>query len=158
MAKQNLSKKGVERFKKKKTPKGERGHRKQPGGPPGGASPHGAKPGRTRSLLRKKNYGAEKRNRGERKKKGGAAAASGGIQGYDRSQRLLLVGEGNLSMARALLRLFEGNGRNLIATTYDTEAELQEARMRGCCAAARHAVAAGRRWRLLLPLRSAARR
>jgi hypothetical protein len=33
-------------------------------------------------------------------------------------------------MARALLRIFEGNGRNLIATTYDTEAELQEARAR----------------------------
>lgn len=128
MAKQNLSKKGVERFKKKKVPKGERGHKKKaPGGPPGGGSPHGAKPGRTRSLLRKKNYGAEKRNRGERKKKKGPPQ-SGGVQGYDRSQRILLVGEGNLSMARALLRIFEGNGRNLFATTYDTEAELLEAR------------------------------
>ena len=61
----------------------------------------------------------------------------GGVQGYDRSQRILLVGEGNLSMARALLRLFEGNGRNLVATTYDTEAELQEARAPPAAAAAR---------------------
>ena len=136
MAKQNMGKKGKERFNKKKVPKGERGHRKAPGGPPGGGSPHGAKPGRTRSLLRKKNYGAEPRNRGARKKKG-VQVQGGGIQGYDRTQRILLVGEGNLSMARALLRLFEGDGRNLVATTCDTEAELHEARAPQVAAAAR---------------------
>ena len=134
MAKQNMGKKGKERFNKKKVPKGERGHKKAPGGPPGGVSPHG--PGRTRSLLRKKNHGAEPRNRGARKKKGGPVQG-GGVQGYDASQRILLVGEGNLSMARALLRLFEGNGHNLVATTYDTEAELHEARTPPAAAAAR---------------------
>ena len=144
MAKQNMGKKGKERFNKKKVPKGERGHKKKaPGGPPGGGSPHGAKPGRTRSLIRKKHYGAEPRNRGARKKKGGPVQG-GGVQGYHSGQTILLVGEGNLSMARALLRLFEGNGRNLVATTYDTEAELHEARALPAAAAARARLATRR--------------
>jgi len=107
----------------------QRGHRK-PGGPPGGGSPHGATPSHTRSLLRKRKSDAgEKRNRGERKKKT-PTVQGGGVQGYSREQSILLVGEGNLSMARALLQLFEGSGHNLVATTYDTEEELQEARAR----------------------------
>jgi len=34
--------------------------------------------------------------------------------------RTLLVGEGNFSFARALVRLFDGNGFGLTATAYDT--------------------------------------
>jgi hypothetical protein len=136
MAKQNLSKKGVERFRKKKVPKNERTHKKHgapgsPGGPAGKLA--------TRSLLRKSKHG-DKRNRGERKKKKTpeqlaiAAGNGSGAQGYTRDQKILLVGEGNLSMARALVRLFGGDGRNIVATTFDTEDELKE--VRSCHAAA----------------------
>jgi 25S rRNA (uracil2634-N3)-methyltransferase len=34
--------------------------------------------------------------------------------------RTLLVGEGNFSFARALVRLFDGNGFGLTATAYDS--------------------------------------
>ena len=40
---------------------------------------------------------------------------------YKDFERNLLVGEGNFSFANALVKLFEGNGFCLHATSYDTE-------------------------------------
>ena len=45
---------------------------------------------------------------------------SGLPHGYHEGQRILLVGEGNFSFARALARLFSGNGENVTATSYDS--------------------------------------
>jgi|APGre2960657444_1045066.scaffolds.fasta_scaffold01819_6 hypothetical protein len=118
MAKQNMSKKGKERFNKKKPPKGEQKRRQTPsyGGP---AAPR---------LVVKKKKG-EHRDRGERKKKGPRAGGEALPLGFsDSSQSVLLVGEGNLSFARALLRLRQGQGANLVATTFDDEQTLLEAR------------------------------
>ena len=42
------------------------------------------------------------------------------------SQRVLLVGEGNFSFARALLRLFGGQGSGIVATAFDPEATVLE--------------------------------
>lgn len=52
--------------------------------------------------------------------------AAGLPLGYDSSQRVLLVGEGNFSFARALLRLFGGQGSGVVATAFDTEAAVLE--------------------------------
>ena len=43
---------------------------------------------------------------------------------YARGDHILLVGEGNFSFARALARRFNGCANRLIATSYDTRAEL----------------------------------
>lgn len=40
---------------------------------------------------------------------------------YDEYQRILCIGEGNFSFARALVRKLEGQGQLLTATAYDTE-------------------------------------
>ena len=40
---------------------------------------------------------------------------------YDPRRRTLLVGEGNFSFARALVRLFAAEGENLVATAFDSE-------------------------------------
>jgi hypothetical protein len=119
MAKQNLSKKGVSRFLKKKVPKNERTRKYGPQAPANGVRPPPPR--------KSKQHAGERRNHGVRKKKSGAGA--GGLpQGYTPQQRILLVGEGNLSMARALVRLFDGDGSNLVATTFDNEEALREAR------------------------------
>ena len=52
--------------------------------------------------------------------------AAGLPLGYEPQQRILLVGEGNFSFARALVRLFGGLGATLVATTHDTEAVVKE--------------------------------
>lgn len=39
--------------------------------------------------------------------------------GYNKSKRILLVGEGDFSFTRSLLRLL-GTGANLVATSYDS--------------------------------------
>ncbi len=120
MAKQHLSKKGRERFNKKKPPKGER-KRKQPHERPPNNGTGGVA---ARPLHKKKNAGAERRQRSSAKKK----RAEGLPLGFSAAQRTLLVGEGNLSFARALVRLFGGYGANLVATTFDEEEALREAR------------------------------
>jgi hypothetical protein len=126
MAKQNLSKKGVSRFLKKKTPKNERTRKYGPQAPANGVRPPPPR--------KSKQNAGDRRNHGVRKKKGGGG---GGLpQGYTPQQRILLVGEGNLSMARALVRLFDGDGSNLVATTFDNEEALREARVARLCAPA----------------------
>ena len=45
---------------------------------------------------------------------------------YDEYQRILCVGEGNFSFARALARNFEGQGQLLTATAYDTKETVWE--------------------------------
>ena len=52
--------------------------------------------------------------------------AAGLPLGYEPSQHVLLVGEGNFSFARALLRLFGGQGSGIVATAFDTEAVVLE--------------------------------
>lgn len=52
--------------------------------------------------------------------------AAGLPLGYEPQQRILLVGEGNFSFARALVRLFGGLGATLVATAHDTEAVVKE--------------------------------
>ncbi|CAG9461974.1 unnamed protein product [Pedinophyceae sp. YPF-701] len=42
-------------------------------------------------------------------------------QGYSAALRVLLVGEGNFSFARALVRLLGGDGAGVVATAYDSE-------------------------------------
>ena len=129
MAKQHMSKKGRERFLKRKTPKNERGHKRHGAAPPPNPAGVGKKKGQQQQLKRHRRPGEPRRTHGARKKKGGAADGGAAMpQGYSLSQRILLVGEGNLSMARALLRLFGGDGSNIVATTYDDEATLREAR------------------------------
>ena len=56
------------------------------------------------------------------------------------SHQILCVGEGNFSFARALVRLFESSGDNLIATAYDSEETVklkyevsQACSSRSCC-------------------------
>lgn len=56
----------------------------------------------------------------------GLRRAAGLPLGYDSSQRVLLVGEGNFSFARALLRLFGGRGSGIVATAFDPEATVLE--------------------------------
>ena len=45
--------------------------------------------------------------------------------GFHPAQRVLCVGEGNFSFARALARLFDGDGSCLVATAYDSEEQAQ---------------------------------
>ena len=45
---------------------------------------------------------------------------------YTESQRILCVGEGNFSFARALVRQLEGQGQLLTATAYDTKETVLE--------------------------------
>ena len=45
-----------------------------------------------------------------------------------RGSRTLLVGEGNFSFARALVRLFGGDGTRLVATAFDSEEAVLQAR------------------------------
>lgn len=45
---------------------------------------------------------------------------------YDEYQRILCIGEGNFSFARALVRKLEGQGRLLTATAYDTKETVWE--------------------------------
>ena len=45
--------------------------------------------------------------------------------GFHPARATLLVGEGNLSFARALVRLFDGDGSCLVATAYDSEEQAQ---------------------------------
>ena len=49
----------------------------------------------------------------------GAATQTGLPHGYHSGQRVLLVGEGNLSFALALSTLFDGEGANILATSLD---------------------------------------
>ena len=42
-------------------------------------------------------------------------------QGYHSGMNILLVGEGNLSFALALVTLFEGEGANILATSLDRQ-------------------------------------
>ena len=49
----------------------------------------------------------------------GAATQTGLPHGYHSGQRVLLVGEGNLSFALALTTLFDGEGANVLATSLD---------------------------------------
>ena len=49
----------------------------------------------------------------------GSATQTGLPHGYHSGQRVLLVGEGNLSFALALTTLFGGEGANLLATSLD---------------------------------------
>ena len=45
---------------------------------------------------------------------------------YRTGQKILLVGEGNFSFARALVRNLGGSGAGLVATAYDSEEEARE--------------------------------
>jgi len=69
--------------------------------------------------------GNKKKHRFKRKQQATAAAqgmdTSGLPHGYDECTKTLLVGEGNFSFARALVRLYNGNGFSLVATAYDSE-------------------------------------
>ena len=49
----------------------------------------------------------------------GAAVETGLPHGYHSGMRVLLVGEGNLSFALALVTLFDGDGANVLATSLD---------------------------------------
>ena len=51
---------------------------------------------------------------------------------YDPLRSCLLVGEGNFSFARALVRLFQGNGENVLATAFDAE-EVVKAKYEDAC-------------------------
>ena len=51
---------------------------------------------------------------------------------YDEYQRILCLGEGNFSFARALVRKFEGQGQLLTATAYDTKVTVWEKYEVGC--------------------------
>lgn len=51
----------------------------------------------------------------------GAAKETGLPHGYHSGMRVLLVGEGNLSFALALITLFDGDGSNLLVTSLDRQ-------------------------------------
>ena len=51
----------------------------------------------------------------------GAAKETGLPHGYHSGMRILLVGEGNLSFALALTTLFDGDGSNLLVTSFDRQ-------------------------------------
>lgn len=50
----------------------------------------------------------------------------GATVSYDDYQRILCIGDGNFSFARALVRKLEGQGRLLTATAYDTKETVWE--------------------------------
>lgn len=50
----------------------------------------------------------------------------GAAVSYDEYQRILCVGEGNFSFARAVVRKLEGQGQLLTATAYDTKETVWE--------------------------------
>ena len=52
--------------------------------------------------------------------------------GFHPDMHTLLVGDGNMSFARALARLFEGDGSCLVATAYDSEEQTQLKYEVGC--------------------------
>lgn len=114
---------GRERFDKKKPPKGER-LRKHAPLPAPTSSKQGFQLSKQPSGGVRKQLGG-KGDRGARPKK---TAAAGLPLGFSPGQRVLLVGEGNLSFARALLRLLGGHvpPGQLVATTFDSEAALHE--------------------------------
>lgn len=99
MAKQNLSKKGVERFEQRRLHKPKVDAKKKKGGPPldGGV----AKPKSVSQVKKAKNLGKLRKKPAS----GGAYGGGGDIlpHGYTPAQRILLVGEGNFSFARALV-------------------------------------------------------
>lgn len=51
---------------------------------------------------------------------------------YNESQRILCLGEGNFSFARALVRTLQGQGQLLTATAYDTKDTVLEKYEVGC--------------------------
>lgn len=57
--------------------------------------------------------------------KGGKRKA-GATVSYDEYQRILCIGDGNFSFARALVRKLEGQGQLLTATAYDTKETVWE--------------------------------
>jgi 25S rRNA (uracil2634-N3)-methyltransferase len=109
MAKQNMSRKGRERFNKKKPPRGER-LRKAPAAGRGDGGRGGARAGKPKAP------GLQQRQRVRR-----PAAVPALPLGFAPAQRVLLVGEGDLSFSCALARLFGGDGSRLTVTTYDEE-------------------------------------
>lgn len=100
MAKQHLGKKGVERFKARRLNKPKVDAKKSKGGPPpvhrveGGGVNKPSQAGKKAGKVRK------------RPTTGGAFGGGEGVlpHGYTPQQRILLVGEGNFSFARALVR------------------------------------------------------
>lgn len=99
MAKKHMSKKGLERFKTRRLHKPKVDAKNKKGGPPlqqvqkGGVSKPQASSGKNKTKQRK------------RPDKGGAFGGGGvGLpHGYEPHQKILLVGEGNFSFARALV-------------------------------------------------------
>ncbi|KAK3233381.1 hypothetical protein CYMTET_56318 [Cymbomonas tetramitiformis] len=65
---------------------------------------------------KKNNFGSGKKKYTDDKETGSMLPL-----GYDPLQRILMVGEGNFSFSRALVRLFEGNGFSLLASCFDSE-------------------------------------
>jgi hypothetical protein len=120
MAKQNLSKKGVQRFNRKKLPKDSvrknQNLRLQ----------HREK-AQSRA---QQQQAASKQQKADGKRKGGDPQAL--AQSFVRGRQVLLVGEGNLSFAHALVHVLGGDGRGVTATTYDTEQEVIQARLWLC--------------------------
>jgi Domain of unknown function (DUF2431) len=113
MAKQNLSKKGLARFHRKKLPKDavrKNQHLRQQQLQRALDKQHGAA-----------GAGAKKQPAQGGKLKSGALPLA-----FAAGKRVLLLGEGNLSFAAALVSLFGGHGHGIVATTYDTESEMRE--------------------------------
>ena len=117
MAKQNLSKKGVQRFNRKKLPKD--AVRKN-------ANLRLQHREAAQSRVQQQQQ-ASKQQKADGKRKGGDPQAL--PQSFVRGKQVLLVGEGNLSFAHALVaHVLGGDGRGVTATTYDTEEEVTQAR------------------------------
>jgi len=113
MAKQNMSKKGLARFHRKKLPKDavrKNQHLRQQQLQRALDKQHGAA-----------GAGAKKQPAQGGKLKSGALPLA-----FAAGKRVLLLGEGNLSFAAALVSLFGGHGHGVVATTYDTESEMRE--------------------------------
>ena len=124
MAKQNLSKKGVQRFNRKKLPKDSvrknQNLRLQ----------HQEK---AQSRAQQQQQ-ASKQQKADGKRKGGDPQAL--PLSFVRGKQVLLVGEGNLSFAHALVtHVLGGDGTGVTATTYDTEEEVTQARVTCHCVA-----------------------
>ena len=67
----------------------------------------------------KSQWKKRKERRQRREAFEGAAVETGLPHGYHSGMRVLLVGEGNLSFALALVTLFDGDGANVLATSLD---------------------------------------